>query len=105
MMKSQVDMNQLNEQSHCRKKGKEVIGYIEESESSKQGVQKNQRPTYSHCGKISHKSNRCWSNGKEKFNGKCYNYNQHGQRANECKEKPKFEGKFHKFKKHGQKYS
>ena len=89
MMKSQVDMNQLNEQSHHRQKGKSRIGYLEESESSQQGAQKNQRPTCSHCGKIGHTSNRCWSNGKEKFNGKCYNCNQYGHRANECKEKPK----------------
>ena len=38
---------------------------------------------------------------KDKFNGKCYNCNHHGHRANECKEKPKFEGKCHKCNKHG----
>ena len=36
MMKSQVDMNQLNEKSHFRQKGKVGIGDIEEGESSKQ---------------------------------------------------------------------
>ena len=35
MMKSQEEMNQLNEQSHYKQKGKVGIGYIEESESSK----------------------------------------------------------------------
>ena len=102
MMKSQVDMNQLNEQNLYRQKGKEIIGYKEEGESSKQGAQKNQRPTCNHYGKIGHTLNKCWSNGKGKFNGKCYSYNQHGHRDNEYKEKPKFEGKCHKFKKHGQ---
>ena len=52
-----------------------------------------------------HTSNKYWSNGKEKFNGKCYNYNKHGHRASECKEKPKFEDKCHKYKKHRHKYS
>ena len=42
-------------------------------------------------------------NGKEKFNGKCYNCNQHGHRASEWKEKPKFEGKCHKCNKYGHK--
>ena len=59
MMKSQEDINQLNDKSHYRKKGKVGIGYIEEGESSKQGTQKNQRPTFSHCGKIGHTSNKC----------------------------------------------
>ena len=54
MMKSQPDINQLNEQSHYRQKGKEGIGYTEEGESSKKGAQKNQRPTCNHCGKIGH---------------------------------------------------
>ena len=71
MMKSQEDMNQLNEKSHLRQKGKVGIGYTEEGESSKQGSQKNQRPTFNHCGKIGHTSNKCWINGKAKFNGKC----------------------------------
>ena len=96
MMKSQADMNQLNqqnEQSLHREKGKVGLGYEEKGESSKQGAKRNQIPTCNHCGKIGHTSNKCWSNGKEKFNGKCYNYNQHGHKANECKEKPKFEGK------------
>ena len=70
MMKSQADMNQLNEQNIYRQKGKEGIGYKEEGESSKQGAQRNQRPTCNHYGKICHTSNKCWSNGKEKFNGK-----------------------------------
>ena len=38
MMKSQADMNQLNEQSHYKLKEKARIGYTEESESSKQGA-------------------------------------------------------------------
>ena len=50
IMKSQVDMNQLNEQNLYRKKGKVGIGYTEEGESSKQGAEKNQRPTCNHCG-------------------------------------------------------
>ena len=41
MMKSQVDMNQLNEKNIYRQKGKVVIGYKEEVESSNQGSQKN----------------------------------------------------------------
>ena len=41
MMKSQEDMNQLNEKSHHRQKGKVRIGYTKEGESSKQGAQKN----------------------------------------------------------------
>ena len=73
----------MNEQSHYRQKGKVGIWYIEEDESSKQGAQKNQRPTCSHCDKIGHTSNQCWINGKEKFNGKCYYWNQHGHRANQ----------------------
>ena len=46
IMKSQVDMdqlNQLNEQNLYRKKGKVGIGYKEEGESSKQGAQKNKK--------------------------------------------------------------
>ena len=74
-MKSQANMNQLNEQSHQRHTGTRGLGYTEESESSEQGAQRNQRPTCNHCGKLGHTSNRCWSNGKEKFNGKCYNCN------------------------------
>ena len=73
--------------------------------SSKQGAQKNKKPTCNHCGKIGHTSNKCWSNGKAKFNGKYYNCSQHGHRANECKEKLKFEGKCHKSKKQGHKAS
>ena len=71
MMKSQADMNQLNEKNLYRQKGKVGIGYKEEGESSKQGAQQNQRPTYNHYGKISHTSSKCWSNRKGKFNGKC----------------------------------
>ena len=85
MIKSQEDMNQLNEKSHYRQKEKVGIGFTEEGESSKQGAQKNQRPTCSHCGKKGYTSNKCWSNGKPKFNRKCYNCNRHGHRANECK--------------------
>ena len=64
-------MDQLNEKSHYRQKGKERNGYIEEGESSKQGSQKNQRHTCSHYGKIGHTSNKFWINGKAKFNRKC----------------------------------
>ena len=76
IMKSQVDMDQLtqlNEKNLYRKKGKVGIGYKEESESSKKSSQKNQKPTCNHYGKIGHTSNKCWSNGKEKFSRKCYN--------------------------------
>ena len=68
-------MNQLNQKSHQRPKGTTRLGYTKKSESSKQGTQKNQRPTCSHYGKIGHTSNKCQKNGKEKFNGKCYNCN------------------------------
>ena len=77
MMKSQADMNQLNQQNEQnihRQKGKAGLGYKEEGETSKQGSQKNQKLTCKYCGKIGHTSNKCWSNGKAKFNGKCYNY-------------------------------
>ena len=43
MMKSQVDMNQLNQQNEQnlhRQKGKARLGYKEEGESSKQGPQR-----------------------------------------------------------------
>ena len=72
-MKSQADMDQLNEKNLYRKNGKVGIGYKEEGESSKQGAQKNQRPSCNHHVKIGHTSNKCWSNGKVKFNGKFYN--------------------------------
>ena len=103
MMKSQEDLNQLSEQNLHRQKDKAGLGYNDEGESSKQGEQRNQRPTCNHCGKLGHTSNKCWSNGKAKFNGKCFNCNQHGHKANECKEKPKFKGNCHKCKKHGHK--
>lgn len=86
-------MNQLHEKSQYIQKGKVGIGYTKEDESSKQGAQKNQRPTCNHYGKLVHKSNEFQSNGKEKFNGKYYNCNKHGHKASECKEKHKFEGK------------
>ena len=86
MMKSQAYMNQLNEEIQYKQKGKVGIGYTKEGESSKKGAQKNQRPTYNHCGKLHHTSNKCWSNGKAKFNGKFYSCNKHGHRANEFKE-------------------
>ena len=41
MMKSQVEMNQLNESNQYKQKGKEKIGYTKEGESSKQGAHKN----------------------------------------------------------------
>ena len=94
MVKSQEDMNQLNQQNEQnlhRQKGKVGLGYNEEEgETLKQGAKRNKKPTCNHCGKIDHTSNKGWSNGREKFNGKCYNYNKHGHKANECKEKPKF---------------
>ena len=70
-------LNQLNEKNLYRQKGKAGIGYKEEGESSKQGAQKNKKPTCSHYGKRGNTSNKCWNNGKEKFNGKCYNCNHH----------------------------
>ena len=96
MIKSKADMSQLNQKNvknHHRQKGKVGLGYKEEDESSKQGAQRNQKPTCNYYGKIGHTSNKRWINGKTKFNGKCYNFSQHGHKANECKEKPKFEGK------------
>ena len=57
MMKSQVDMNQLNQLNEYnlhRQKGKIGIRYKDEGESSKQGAQRNQRPTCNHYGKIGH---------------------------------------------------
>ena len=62
-------MNQLNEKSHERQKGTTWLGYTEESESSKKGAQKNQRPTCNHFGQVKHTSNKWWSNGQGKFNG------------------------------------
>ena len=41
MMKSPEDMNELHEQNLHKQKGKVVLGYKEEGESSKQGAQKN----------------------------------------------------------------
>ena len=86
------------------RKEKEKIGYTREGESSNKGAQKNQRPIYNHYGKLGHTLNKCWSNGKEKFNEKCYSCNKHGHRASEYKGKPKFEGKCHNCKKQGHKY-
>ncbi|GLJ52461.1 hypothetical protein SUGI_1115780 [Cryptomeria japonica] len=99
MMKSQTDLDQSNEQNLHKQKGKAGLGYNEEGESSEQGSQRNQRPTCNYCGKTGHTSNKCWSNGKTRFKGKCYSCNQHGHKASECKEEPKFEGKCHKCKK------
>ena len=48
MMKSQADMNQLNQQNEKnihRQKGKAGLGYEEEGESSKQGAKRNKKPT------------------------------------------------------------
>ena len=66
-------LNQQNEQNLYRQKGKKGIGY-KEGDSSKQGAQKNKKPTCNHCCKIGHTSKKSWSNRKAKFNGKCYNY-------------------------------
>ena len=98
-------LNQQNEKNLHRQKGKVGLEYKEYGESSKQGAQRNQKPTCNYCGKIGHTSNKCWSIGKEKFNRKCYNCSPHGHKVNECKEKPKFEGKCHKCKKKGRKAS
>ena len=51
------------------------------------------RPTCTHCRKIVHTSNKCWSNEKPRFNGKFYNYNKHAHRASECTKKIEFKGK------------
>ena len=68
-------LNHQNEKKNYRKKGKAGLGYKEQGESSKQGAQRNKKPTCNYYGKIGHTSKKCWSNGKEKFNGKCYNCN------------------------------
>ena len=59
VIKSQQNMNQLHEQNLHKKKWKEGLGYKDESESSKQGAQRNQKPTCNYCGKIGHTSNKC----------------------------------------------
>ena len=63
MLKSQEDMNQLNQKNEknlYRQKGKVGLGYNEEEdEYSKQGAKRNQKPTCNHCGKIVHTSNKC----------------------------------------------
>ena len=64
-MKSQVNMNHLNEQNLYRQKGKERIGYKEEGESSKQGAEKNKKSSCNHYGKIGHTSNKYWSDSIE----------------------------------------
>ena len=53
--------------------------------SRMKGSQKNQRPTCNHYGKISHTSNKCWSNGKEKFNGKCHKCKKQDHKASNCR--------------------
>ena len=45
MMKTQENMNQLNEKTQYRHKGKIGLGYTKEGESSQQGAQKNKRLT------------------------------------------------------------
>ena len=105
MMNSPESMNQLTKISQKRQKGKARLGYIKQGESSQQGSQNNKRPTRNHCGKIGHTSNKCWRNGKYKFNGKCYNCNKHGHREIECKEKSKFEDKCVNCNKQGHKSS
>ena len=47
----------------------------------------------------------CSSNGKSKFNDKCYGCNKHGHRISKCIEKLKFEGKCFKCNKQGHKSS
>ncbi|GLJ27407.1 hypothetical protein SUGI_0538050 [Cryptomeria japonica] len=49
MMKTQTDLDQLNEQNLHKQKGKAGLGYNEEGESSEQGSQRNQRPTCNYC--------------------------------------------------------
>lgn len=103
MIKSHEIMNQLNEQSQFRHKGKDGIRYLEEGESSQQGAKKSKRPTCSCFHEIGNTSNKCQSSGKLKFNGKCYNFNEHAHNASECKEKPNLKVKFHSCKKQGHK--
>ena len=73
-------MNQLNQKNQFRHKGKTKLEYIEEGESFQQGAQKNKKPTCNHCGKRRHTSNKCWSNGKSKFSGKCCSCNELGHK-------------------------
>ena len=87
-------MKALDRKIQWRHKGTTSLGFTNEGESSKQGAQKNKRTTCTHCGKIGHTSNKRWSNGKSKFNGKCYIFSKHGHRASDCKDKSKFEGKY-----------
>ena len=74
MMRSQTSMDQLVELSQHRHKRKLGFGYTEQGESSQQGAQNKKKPTCNHCGELGHTSKKCWSNGKSKFNGKCYSY-------------------------------
>ena len=99
--KSQESMNELDKQIQSRHKGTTSLGFTNEGESSKQGAQKNKGTTCTHCGKTWHISNKCWSNGKPKLNGKCYNCNKNGHSASECKNKSKFESKCFNCNKHG----
>ena len=69
MMNSQESMNQLAKTSQKRQKGKAILGYTKQGESSQQGAQSNTRPTRNHCGKIGHTSKKCWGNRNSKFNG------------------------------------
>ena len=66
MIKSQEDVNQLNqqnEQNFHRQKGKVGLGYNkEEGESSSQGAKINYKSSCNHCEKIGHTSKKCWSN-------------------------------------------
>ena len=90
MLNSQERMNLLIQKTQFRHHGKTGLGYIDQSESSHQGAQKNNKPTCNHCGKLGHTSNKWWRKGKSKFNGKCYSCNKNRHKVSECIEKPKF---------------
>ena len=80
---------QSNNQFQNRHKEKIGLGYVEHNDSSKSENKKGTNPTCTYCGKIRHTTKRCWSNEKEKINGKCFNCGKQGNRAFECIEAPK----------------